>query len=349
MNSFDVVSKVLVTGHDGYVGSVLVERLLTAGYEVVGLDTCYYEDCDFTQGASPGSVIRKDIRDVALEDLSGVDAVIHLAGLSNDPVGELDPELTLDINYRASVSLAKLAKQSGVRRFLYASSCSLYGAGSGDWLDESSPMVPLTAYARSKVLSEGDILPMADENFSPIMLRFATVFGISPKLRMDLVVNNLAGWAKTTGKIQILSDGSPWRPLIHVEDVAAAYEFFLHAPKDVVHGQKFNVGFNDQNYQVQAIAEQVAASYPEAAVSFASTPDLDSRSYRVSFDKFQSLYKKGPHWDLKAGIEQIAEAFRDNGLTYEDFTGRDYTRLNQLIYLIDAGLIDSNLRWTDSR
>ena len=337
--------KVLVTGHDGYIGTVLAQRLQDEGYTVVGLDTFYYEDCYFGQKGKPINAMRKDVRDVTLDELQGFDAVIHLAALSNDPIGELDAELTIDINYRASVSLAKLAKQAGVRRFLYASSCSLYGKTSDEWLDESSAMVPLTAYAQSKVLAEEGLSHLANEHFSPITLRFATVFGMSQKLRVDLVVNNLAGCADTTGEIRILSDGSPWRPLIHVEDVAAAYEFFLRVPLEAVHGQTFNVGFNSLNYQVRSIADCIAEAHPGAIVSFASAPDRDSRSYRVSFDKFQSLFDRGPKWDLQAGIQQMMAAYSDTGLTHETFAGRKFVRLNQIQYLIQSGLLDSKLRW----
>jgi nucleoside-diphosphate-sugar epimerase len=336
----------LVTGHDGYIGAVLVPHLLERGYEVVGLDTFYYGDCWLTQRRLPIRAFRKDVRDVEQGELRGFDAIIHLAALSNDPVGALAPDLTLDINYRASVRLAELAKQAGVRRFVYASSCSLYGKTPEEWVDETCPMAPLTAYAQSKVLTEEGLHKLADSHFSPIILRFATVYGISPKLRIDLVANNLAGWGVITGEIRILSDGTPWRPLIHVEDVAAAYEFSLRVPLEKVHNQTFNVGFNSHNYQVRDIAEQVAEVLPEAEVSFASEPDRDSRSYRVRFDRFQTLSGLKPQWDLKSGVQQIVEAYQQVGLTQEALTGRKYVRLNQIKHLIEVGRLDAHLRWS---
>ena len=338
------INRVLVTGHDGYIGSVLVRLLLGSGYDVTGLDVSYYGDCNFSKIEHPIRNIQRDIRDVDLRDLRGFDAIIHLAALSNDPVGELSPALTLDINFQSSVRLAELAKIAGIRRFIYASSCSLYGKTNREWVDETCPMDPLTTYAESKILTEEKLSCLADDQFSPIILRFATVYGVSQKLRVDLVVNNLVGWGITTGQVQILSDGTPWRPLIHVEDVATAYRFFLQAPLRTIHNQIINVGFNSENYQIREIAEKVAQSLPGTKVSFAQKPDRDSRSYRVDFGKFKKLSGLDPIWDLPAGIFQLVEAYRGAGLTKAEFTGRKFVRLNQIRHLIDKGRLDPNLR-----
>ncbi len=337
--------RVLVTGCDGYIGSVLVPQLLQRQYEVQGLDTFYYEDCWFGDQTASPRVIRKDIRDVEVGDLQGLDAVIHLAALSNDPVGQLAPELTLDINYRASVRLAEMAKLAGIRRFLYASSCSLYGKSDKEWVDETSAMEPLTAYAQSKVNTEKELLRLADDSFSPVILRCATVFGTSPKLRIDIVVNNLAGWGVTTSKIRILSDGTPWRPLIHVRDLVDAYEYFLRAPVEEVHNKVLNIGFNEQNYQVRQIADLVGHSLPNVNVVYEPSPDRDSRSYCVRFDRFVNSTGLKAKWDLHSGIREIVDAYQKTHLTYDEFTGRKYVRLNQIRHLQSTKQINSQLRW----
>ena len=339
------VKRVLVTGHDGYVGAVLVPQLVKKGYDVTGLDTFYYEDCWFGDSRVKIKSVRKDIRDIEVNDLKQFDAIIHLAALSNDPLGQLSAKVTLDIDYHATVRLAEFAKQAGVQRFLYASSCSLYGKSDKEWMDETSPMAPLTAYAESKVKAEQDLQKLSDSHFAPIILRCATIFGVSPKLRVDLVVNNLTAWGITTGKIRILSDGTPWRPLIHVEDLAAAYEFFLHVPVDTGQNQVFNIGFNTHNYKVRTIAELVTHILPGTEVVFSEKPDRDARSYRVRFDNFHSLFGLEPQWDLEGGILQIVEAYRKHRLMQEDFFGRKYVRLNQIQYLMKAGRLDSELRW----
>ncbi len=339
------IKNVLVTGYDGYIGTPLVAHLLARGYEVTGLDTGYYDTCWFGTPHQIPRVLRVDCRDVTPENLAGFDAVIHLAALSNDPLGQLSEDLTLGINYRASVRLAALAKTAGVRRFLYASSCSLYGKSDTAWVDERSPMVPITAYAKSKVLVEEALATLADETFCPVILRCATVFGVSPKLRLDLVVNNLAAWGIATGKIRLHSDGTPWRPLIHVEDLVAAYETLLRlpcAPGDV---PIMNVGFNAHNYQVRTIAEQVAAALPGTEVVCADTPDRDSRSYRVRFDLFASRTGLAPRWSLETGIRQLCEAYRAEGITADDLSGRRYIRLNQIRHLLQRGWLDATLRW----
>jgi nucleoside-diphosphate-sugar epimerase len=340
------VQKVLVTGSDGYIGSVLVPALVAGGYEVRGLDAFYYEDCLFGKRKPAVETIRKDVRDVTAGDLRGFDAIIHLAALSNDPLGALDVGLTLEINCRASTRLAELAKAAGVPRFLYASSCSLYGKSHEEWVDEASLMAPTTAYARSKVMTEEFLHTVADDCFSPVILRCATVFGLAPKLRVDLVVNNLTGWGVTTQEIRLLSDGTPWRPLIHVEDLARAYEFFLRAPAAQVHDRAFNVGFCALNYRVRDIAEAVGRSLPGTRIAIAKEPDRDARSYRVRFDRFVALSGLAPLWDLESGVADILKGYRDKGLTREEFLGRKYVRLNQLRYLLDTNRIDAQLRWS---
>ena len=337
--------KVFVTGSDGYVGCKLVDYLVQKGYIVRGLDTFYYEDCLFGEPGRAVPTARKDVRTLTLDDLRGYDAVIHLAALSNDPVGSLDPHLTMEINYLGSSRVAELAKAAGVRRFLYASSCSLYGKSSEDWVDETSPMAPLTAYAQSKVMTEGALQKLADRDFSPVILRCATVYGLSHKLRVDLVVNNLAAWGVTRNEVRILSDGTPWRPLIHVEDLARAYEYFLQAPLESVHNRAFNVGFDEQNYQVRTIAESVAEALPGVEVTFSPQPDKDARSYRVTFDKFLSLSGLQPQWNLQSSVRNIVGEYQRQKLTWENFSGRKYVRLNQIRHLMASGLIDDRLLW----
>lgn len=338
--------RVMVTGHDGYVGAVLCPKLVEAGYDVVGLDTCYYEGCTFGVAGRKGPAIRKDVRDVTPDDLNGFDAVIHLAALSNDPVGALDPDLTLKINYAATIRLARAARAAGVRRFLFASSCSIYGMTGEDWVDEGSPLGPLTAYAQSKVRAEKELLTLGDERFAPVILRCATVYGISTKLRVDLVVNNLSGWGVTHGQVRILSDGTPWRPLVHVEDLARAYCSFLAAPQKEVLGLVVNVGFDEQNYQVREIAEAVRQAIPGVCVTYAGEGNRDSRSYRVRFARFQKFTGLKPCWTLESGARQLVDAFRAAPLTREEFSGPKFTRLHHVRALLSAGRLDGELRWT---
>lgn len=336
---------ILVTGHDGYIGSVLVPHLRKLGWHVVGLDTSYFEDCQFTPCHTAIPTLRKDVRDITEADLAGVTAVIHLAALSNDPVGALSPALTEAINYHGSVRLARAAKVAGVRRFLFASSCSLYGRGASDWMDESSPVDPLTAYAKSKVQTEMALRALADERFCPVILRFATVYGMAPKLRVDLVVNNLVGWGIVAGEIRLQSDGTPWRPLIHVQDVARAYAFFLEAPSAEVSGGIVNVGFESLNFRVRDIAGAVCDLLPGVSARVAASPDRDSRSYRVRFSRFQSLTGWTPAVDLARGVRELADAYRSGMLTEDVFLGRKFIRLNQLRYLLTTGELDVELRW----
>jgi nucleoside-diphosphate-sugar epimerase len=340
--------KVLVTGDRGYIGEVMVKYLSDRGHAVTGLDTDYYADGDFTAPREGYTRLSKDIRDVGADDLTGFDAVVHLAALSNDPVGDLREEWTYDINYGASAKLAQLAKQAGVRRFLYSSSCSMYGAAGDAMLTEEAALHPLTAYAKSKVQSEDAIARLADENFSPIFMRNATVYGVSPRLRLDIVLNNLVGWAVTTGKIRILSDGTPWRPIVHVEDVAQAFALVLEAPLPLVHNQAFNVGSNAQNFCVREIAEAVGRVAKECEIQFGGETGPDPRNYRVDFTKLARAFPEfRPRWDVDLGARELYDAYREAGMSLEDFQGRKYTRLKQLRFLLDTARLDGTLRWAE--
>lgn len=339
--------RILVTGHNGYIGSLLVKILVERGYDVIGIDTNYFgEECNLYQVKYPLEEIKKDIRGIAKKDLECVSAICHLAALSNDPVGELNPELTAQINYHASRRLAKLAKDAGVKKFVYSSSCSLYGIAGETTLAEDSPLNPRTAYAKSKVATERNILPLADKNFCVTVLRNSTAYGISPKLRVDLVVNNLVGWAVTTGEIKILSDGTPWRPLIHAEDIAGAFAAVIEAPEEVVNGECFNVGSNSENYQIRDIAYMVKDTMPNCKITMAQERGTDERTYKVNFDKInKQLPGFTAKWTLKKGIKQICEYYRKYAMNQEKFGGRYFIRLKQLKYLLETRQIDQNLFW----
>ncbi len=337
-----------MTGHDGYIGAVLGPFLRAEGHEVVGLDTRYYRDCGFGDDTPRIPVIDRDLRDVRDGDLTGFDAVIHLAALSNDPVGDLNPDCTYDINHHASLRLAQMAKQAGVERFLFSSSCSVYGASSpDDVLDEQATFAPITPYAESKVAVEHDLLGMADDAFSPTFLRNATVYGVSPRLRGDVVVNNLVGWAVTTGKVVLKSDGSPWRPLVHVEDVCRAFSAILVAPRDAIHAQAFNVGRQGENYRIRAVAELVQRAVPGSELSFAEGAGADPRCYRVDFSKISRMVPAfRPTWNVERGINQLRDAYREIGLTKNDLEGPRFSRVKSILRLLEQGRLDSDLRWS---
>lgn len=338
--------RVLVTGHDGYLGSVMAPYLTARGHDVVGLDTYFFEGCTFGSDDQPIPSIRKDLRDVTEQDLRGFDAVAHLAALCNDPLGDLNSEWTRDINYAASVRLARLAREAGVARFLYSSSCSLYGAAGDEMMTELAPMRPLTPYAVSKVKTEEDVAELADGHFSPVFMRNATAYGCSPRFRADVVLNNLVCWAFTTGRIRIMSDGTPWRPIVHVEDIAQAFAEALVAPRNAVHNEAFNIGVNGENYQVREIAELVRETVPGCQVEFAEGGGPDPRSYRVDFSKVaNALPGFKPRWTARDGARQVHDACRETGLKLEDFQGRRYVRLAQLRHLLEHDRLDGQLRW----
>jgi nucleoside-diphosphate-sugar epimerase len=339
--------RVIVTGHEGYIGTRLVPLLLSAGHEVTGVDSNLFARCTFCPGILQIPALQKDIREVGAEDLEGFDAVIHLAGLSNDPLGDLDPELTFEINHLASVRLAELAKVAGVPRFLFSSSCSNYGAGGTEMLDESSPFNPVTPYGMSKVRAECDIGKLADDDFSPTFLRSATVYGVSPRLRFDLVLNNLVAWAFASGRIHIKSDGSPWRPLVHIEDISRAFLAIMEAPRDLVHNEAFNVGRTEENYQVRDIAKVVEETVPSSKVQFAGGAGPDQRCYRVDCSKIQRILPAfQPQWDIRAGAAELYQAFSKTDLTVEDFEGERFKRVAHLRKLISDGEVDATLRKT---
>lgn len=345
--------RVMVTGHEGYIGSELVPMLLGAGHEVVGVDVGYFREEAAVQGQrlTEGPqlhAMQRDVRDLAPADLAGIDAVIHLAALSNDPMGNLNEEWTYEVNHQASVRVAQLAKDAGASRYLFASSCSVYGlAESGKLVTEESPVHPLTPYAVSKVRTEEDVSKLADADFSPVYLRNSTAYGWSRRFRSDLVLNNLACYAYTTGQIRILSDGTPWRPLVHVQDIGRAFMAMLDAPRDAIHDQVINVGSSDQNYRVRDLAAFVDEALPGSEVSYAEGGSPDPRSYRVDFTKLNALVPDyRPVWNAQSGARQLAAAFRETGLTAEDFQGPRYVRLAQLKQLLDRGRLDGDLRWT---
>lgn len=338
--------RVLVTGHKGYIGTVLVPMLLERGHEVAGLDTDYFGRCRFTGEVPdvPGST--KDIRDVDSGDVAGFDAVIHLAGLSNDPLGDYRPNLTEDINEKAAIKLAGLAKEAGVQRFLFASSCSNYGAGGADFLDENAEFNPVTPYGVSKVNVEVGLHQIADADFSPTYLRASTAYGASPLLRFDLVINNLTAWAFTTGLVYLKSDGSPWRPVVHVQDIALSYIAALEAPRETVHDQAFNVGTTTENYQIRELAEIVRDIVPGCRIEYAPDAGPDTRCYRVDCNRIaRELHGFKPQWTARRGVEQLYELYKRVGLTLEEFEGERFMRIAHVKKLVGDGLLDEDLRW----
>ena len=338
---------VLVTGSEGYIGSRLALRLETLGHLVEGIDSGFYKEGNlYKSEAAYKSTMPKDIRDITSDDLSGFDAVVHLAELSNDPLGEMNPEITCQINHLGSVELAKKCRDAGVSRFIYFSSCSVYGIGGADTLKtEESETNPQTTYANCKVLSERDIADLADEKFSPTFLRNATVYGPSARMRFDIVVNNLTGMAWTESEINLVSDGSPWRPLVHIEDIIEVVELFLSSPIERIHNQIINIGFTSENYQIREIAEIIQEVFPDCKVSLGTT-DHDNRSYRVSFDKLRDLFPGfSQKWNLREGIVQLREFYKDIGLSKEVFTDSPYTRLKHLKKLLAEGRLNDQLYW----
>lgn len=338
--------RVLLTGHKGYIGTILAPMLLAKGHEVIGLDSDLYERSTFGDGIADIPEIRKDVRDVEAADLEGFDAIMHLAGLSNDPLGDLNPNLTYEINHIASVRLAELAKAVGVRRFIFSSSCSNYGAGGEDLLNEESPFNPVTPYGISKVRVEQDVSKLASPTFSPTFLRNATAFGVSPRLRFDLVLNNLVAWAYTTGQVYIKSDGTPWRPIVHIEDISRAFVAVLHAPLDLVHNKAFNVARNEDNYRIRELADIVKETVPGCTIEYAKDAGPDKRCYRVDASRIAAtLPEFKPKWDARKGAQELLDAYRKVGLKLEDFEGPRYKRIDHIKMLMSNQLLDESLRW----
>src|SRR3984893_6355823 len=339
--------RILLTGDKGYIGAVMVPMLTQEGHAVTGLDCDWFEHSAFSATLSEIPSRKKDLRDLEASDLEGFDAVVHLAGLSNDPLGDLNPGLTYDINHLASVQLAKLAKESGVKRFLFSSSCSMYGATGGEeLLNEENEFRPVTPYARSKVLVEQDVVKLADANFSPTFLRNATAYGVSPRLRFDLVLNNLVAWAFTTGRIYIKSDGTPWRPIVHIEDISRAFIAVLNAPRELVHCQAFNVGRTDENYQIRDLAEIVNETVPGCRIDYAEGGSPDTRCYRVDFSKINRVLPDfKPQWNARKGAQELYDAVQRVGLQLEDFEWPRYKRNSHIQQLLSSVLLDANLRW----
>jgi nucleoside-diphosphate-sugar epimerase len=338
--------RVMITGHKGYIGTVMAPLVQSAGHEVVGLDSDLYRNSTFGTGMPVVPEIIKDIRDIEKADLAGIDAIVHLAGLSNDVLGDLNPTLTYEINHLASVRMAAMAKEVGIRRFVFASSCSNYGAAGDRVQDEHGELNPVTAYAISKVRVEHDLTQLADDNFSPVIMRNATAYGVSPRIRFDIVLNNLTAWAYTTGHVLLKSDGTPWRPIVHIEDISRAAIAALESPREVVHNQVFNVGINSENYQMRQLAEIVGKTVPNCEISFADGAEPDLRNYRVDFTKYTEAFPNHRlRWNATQGARQIYESYRTIGLGKDEYEGPRYKRIAQLKLLLSTGQLDERLRW----
>lgn len=338
--------RVLVTGHQGYIGTIMVPMLQAEGHDVVGLDTDLYDGCTFGDGIREIPAFKKDIRDVQESDLLGFDAVIHLAGLSNDPLGDLSPQLTYEINHRATVRLAMLAKQARISRFIFSSSCGTYGAAGDAVIAEDALFHPLTPYGYAKVLAEQDVAKLADVDFSPTFLRNATAYGVSPRLRFDLVLNNLVAWAFTTGLVYIKSDGTPWRPIVHIEDISRAFIAVLHAPREKIHNQAFNVGRTEENYRIRELAEIVKDTAPGCRIEYANDGGPDKRCYRVDCQRLARILPEyRPQWDARRGAQELYEAYKRVGLRLDEFEGPRYKRIDHIKKLLGEGRLDPTLRW----
>jgi len=338
--------RILLTGHNGYIGTAMAPMLQADGHEVVGLDSDLFTRCTFGDTVPLIPSRKKDIREVELADLKNFDAVIHLAGLSNDPLGDLNPALTHEINHLASVRLARLAKDAGISRFLFSSSCSVYGAAGDEMVDETAEFSPVTPYGCSKVQVEQEVAKLADASFSPTFLRNATAYGVSPRLRFDLVLNNLVAWAFTTGKVHLKSDGTPWRPIVHIEDISRAFIAALRAPRELVHNQAFNVGITEENYRVRELAEIVKETAPGCQIEFAKDAGPDKRCYRVDFGKLaRTLPAFKPRWNARRGARQLYQSYQKAGLRLEDFEGPRYKRIDHIKMLLRTRRLDTTLRW----
>ena len=341
--------RILITGNNGYIGSIMAPWLRNQGYDVVGLDAEYFSACTLVPDACQIPAIRKDLREATAKELVGFDAVIHLAALSNDPIGNLNEVWTEEINFQGTIHLAKLAKQAGVPRFIFSSSCIMYGMSEAGVVDESSPLAPQTAYARSKVDAERMLSRLSDDRFSPTFCRNGTVYGLSPRMRFDTVLNNLVGSGFTTGRIVIHSDGTPWRPVVHVQDVARAFQAVLEAPLNIVHNEAFNIGANQLNHQIRELGQIVVETVPGCELAFVPDPDADQRTYKADFGKFRRTFPAFDfRWTVRKGAQELFTAFEKMELTHSAFTDKRFTRLSWLGHLLDRGSLDETLRWIET-